>query len=147
MNSKANRLDNPVAVVGELAKRLHVRYGDDILPIFSEVLREYGYHIGAKLAKGMTGLIFTERVIRWLDMFLRTGQAVIVRQDDRSVVVKGYHCPFNLDAGDRTLCEALMAIDSGLIRALAEGDSELIIEKSLVNGDDCCLISFLRKSS
>jgi len=147
MHSKPNRLDNPVAVVGELAKRLHARYGDDILPVFSDVLREYGYHIGVKLAKGMAGLSFAERVIRWLDMFLRTGQAVIVRQDDRGVVVKGYHCPFNLEAGDRALCKALMAIDAGLVSALAEGDSDLLIEKSLVNGDDCCLISFLRNTS
>jgi len=147
MHSGLRRLDNPVAVVGELAKRLHARYGDDILPVFSEVLREYGHHIGVKLAKGMAGLDFTERVIRWLDMFLRTGQAVIVRQDDLGVVVKGYHCPFNLEAGDRTLCKALMAIDAGLIGALAEGDSDLVIEKSLVEGDDCCLISFLRKPS
>jgi predicted ArsR family transcriptional regulator len=147
MNSGSRRLDNPVAVVGELAKRLHALYGDDILPVFSEVLREYGHHIGVKLAKGMTGLSFTERVIRWLDMFLRTGQAVIVRQDDRGVVVKGYHCPFHLEAGDRSLCKSLMAIDAGLIGALAEGDSDLIIEKSLVEGDDCCLISFLRKPS
>ena len=147
MNSKSGKLDNPVAVVGELAKRLHARYGDDILPVFSEVLTEYGYHIGVKLAKGMAGLSFTERVIRWLDMFLRTGEAVIVRQDDRGVVIAGYRCPFNLEAGDRALCRALMAIDTGLIGALAEGGSELIIEKSLVNGDGCCLISFLREPS
>jgi predicted ArsR family transcriptional regulator len=147
MSSKPYKLDNPIAVVGELAKRLHARYGDDVLPIFSEVMKEYGYHSGTKLAKRMPGLSFPDRVAGWLESLIRSGEADIVQKDDKRVVVKGHNCPLNLEGDNRTICEALMRFDTGLVGALADSPVALKIEKSLARGDDFCLVSFSRKRS
>ena len=147
MSSNPYKLDNPIAVVGELAKRLHERYGDDVLPIFSEVMKEYGYHSGMKLAKRMPGLSFPDRVAGWLESLIRIAEAEIVHQDGNRVVVRGHNCPLNLEGDNRTICEALMRFDAGLVGALADSPIALKIEKSLARGDECCLVSFFRKRS
>ena len=71
MSSKQCKLDNPTAVIGELAKRLQAKYGDEVLTVFGDVLKEYGYQSGLKLSKKMTNVSFPERITTWLEPFIK----------------------------------------------------------------------------
>jgi hypothetical protein len=145
MNSKHYKLDNLSAVIGELAKRLQIKYGNEALSIFREVLEDYGYQCGTKLRGKMLDLSFPDRVTGWLNSFFENGQAEVVEKKSDRVTVKGFKCPLNLEGSNRVLCEALTMLDVGLVRALAEEDITLKIEKSLSCGDECCLATFALK--
>jgi methionine aminopeptidase len=142
MSSKQCKLDNPTAVIGELAKRLQAKYGDEVLTVFGDVLKEYGYQSGLKLSKKMTNVSFPERITTWLEPFIKTGKSEVVEMKTDLVTMKGHDCPLNLEGSNRKLCEALMKIDVGLASALAGKDIILKIEKSLACGDEHCLVTF-----
>ena len=144
MKTKPYQLDTPTAVIGELAKRLQAQYGDDVLLIFSDVLKEYGRQGGMRLRKKTADLAFPERVTVWLEPFLRSGKAEVVKSEGDRVTIKGFDCPLNLEATNQALCTALMRIDEGLVSALAEKDITLKIEKSLACEDSFCLVTFSR---
>ena len=139
---KQCKLDNPTAVIGELAKRLQAEYGDEVLTVFGDVLEEYGYQSGLKLSRKMTNVSFPERITAWLESFIKTGKSEIVEMKADLVTMRGYECPLNLEGSNRKLCEALMKIDEGLVSALAEKEVILKIEKSLACGDEHCLVTF-----
>lgn len=142
MNSTKDKLDNPLVVIGELAKRLQARYGDEVLAVFADVLKEYGYQSGLKLNNKMNHLSFPERMTGWLDAFIKTGKSEVVEIKPDAVTMKGYFCPLNLAGSNRTLCEYLMKIDEGLVEALAEKEVTIEIKKSLACGDEYCLVTF-----
>lgn len=145
MCAKQYKLDNPTAVIGELARRLQARYGDEVLSVFRDVLGEYGRQSGAKLRKKMADMSYPERVIGWLEPFIRNNTAQIVDSKPGSVTVKAHDCPLNLEGSNEALCNSLMRLDEGLVSALAEHNISLTIEKSLARSDEHCLVTFALK--
>lgn len=141
--SKQYKLDSPTAMIGELAKRLSAEYGDGVLPIFREVLKEYGYQTGIKLRKKMVDLDFPGRVTGWMEPIIKAGKCEIIRVEKDWVTVRGCECPLNLEGSSKNLCDNLMGIDEGLVSALAEKDVTVEIEKSLACGEEYCLVNFI----
>jgi hypothetical protein len=143
MSAKTYKIDNPTAVIGELAKRMQNKYGDDALSIFRQVLREYGFHGGTRLKKKMADKNFADRVEGWLEPIIKTGLCEVVDKGPAHVTVRGMACPLNLEGSNQALCDACMNIDIGLVSALAEKEITLAIDKSMARGDECCLVRFL----
>jgi hypothetical protein len=144
MSSKQYKLDNSTAVIGELAKRLYDKYGDEALSVFGDVLKEYGYQCGLKLNTNMKNVSFPERITTWLESFIKSGKAEVVEEKADLITMRGYDCPLNLEGSNKKLCESLMKIDEGLASALAEKEIILKIDKSLACGDEHCLVTFLK---
>ena len=142
MTSKQRKLDTLSAVIGELAKLLQAKYGDEVLSVFQDVLKEYGYQSGLKLSKKMTNLSFSDRITAWIEPFIKKGQSEFVEIEADFVTLKGHDCPLNLEGTNRELCESLMKLDEGLVSALAENEISMRIEKSRACGDEHCLVTF-----
>lgn len=145
MSHKVYEIDNPTAVIGELAKAFCESYGEESLAVFVPICKRYGYNLGLKMRDNMEGLSFPDRVAAWLAPGIRAGVAEIIEGCDSRVKIKGSYCPLNLQGSKRIVCERLMSIDEGLVSALAEKDISVTIEKTMAQGDQYCLVSFSTK--
>ncbi len=143
MSAKTYNLDNPTAVIGELAKRVQEQYGKEALDLFKPILREYGFHGGSRLREKMAEKGFADRVEGWLKPIIKKGLCEILDKGPAHVTVRGTTCPLNLEGSNQALCDACMSIDIGLVSALAEKEVTLKIDKSMARGDVCCLVRFL----
>jgi hypothetical protein len=142
MSAKHDKMDNPTAVIGALAKTLQNKYGEEALDLLRPILREYGFHGGDRLKKKMADKSFTDRVEGWLEPIIKTGLCVVVEKSEEHVTVRGLACPLNLEGSNQALCDACMSIDIGLVSALAEKEITIKIDKSMARGDECCLVTF-----
>lgn len=142
MVAKAYRIDSPTAVIGELAKELQKKYGDEALAVMAPILREYGFHSGRRLKKKLADRDFAGRVEGWLEPIIKTGLCEVVEKGPAHVAIRGTDCPLNLEGTNRALCDACMCIDEGLVSALAEKEITLRIERSMARGDDACAVHF-----
>jgi hypothetical protein len=143
MTAKAYKVDNPTAVIGELAKKFQEKYGEEALELFKPILREYGFNGGTRLRKKMADKGFADRVEGWLEPIIKTGLCEVIEKGPAHITIRGMACPLNLEGSNQALCDACMCIDEGLVSALAEKDILLKIDKSMARGDDCCLVRFL----
>jgi hypothetical protein len=143
MSAKNYKINNPTAVIGELAKKFQEKYGEEALAVFRPVLREYGFHAGSRLREKMSDKSFADRVEGWLEPIIKKGRCEVVEKGPTHVTVKGTACPLNLEGSNHALCDACMSIDIGLVSALAEKEITLKIDKSMARGDECCLVRFL----
>lgn len=142
MSVKSYKIDNPTAVIGELAKKFQEKYGEEALSLFKPVLREYGFHGGSRLRKKMADKNFADRVEGWLEPIVKTGLCEVVEKGPAHITIRGMACPLNLEGTNRALCDACMSIDEGLVSALAEKEVTLRIDQSMARGDQCCLVTF-----
>ncbi len=142
MADKEYKIDNLTAVIGELAKQMQRKFGDEALEVFIPILKEYGLHAGNRLAKKMADRDFPDRVAGWLEPLIKAGFSEIVERDPAHVTIRGTACPLNLEGTNRALCDACMSIDQGLVSALAESQITQRIEKSMARGDNSCLVHF-----
>ena len=139
---KTYKIDSPTAVIGELARQLQSKYGDEALEIMAPILREYGLHSGRRILKKFPDRDLAGRVEGWLEPLIRTGLSEVVEKGLRHVAIRGTDCPLNLEGTNRALCDTCMCIDEGLVSALAEKEITLKIERSMARGDDACLVRF-----
>jgi len=142
MAAKTYKIDSPAAVIGELTKELHKKYGDEVLDVIAPILQEYGLHSGRRLMKKLAGRNFADRVEAWLEPIIRTGLCEVIEKGPAHVAIRGTDCPLNLEETSGALCDACMCIDEGLVSALAEKEITLRIERSMARGDDACLVRF-----
>jgi len=142
MADKEYKIDSLTAVIGELAKQMQKKYGDEALDVFTPILKEYGFHAGKRLTKKMVDRDFPDRVAGWLEPLISAGLSEVVERDQTHVTIRGTACPLNLEATNRALCDACMAIDQGLVSALAENEVTLSIEQSMARGDKSCVVHF-----
>lgn len=142
MVPKSYKIDSPTAVIGELAKELHKKYGDEALDVMAPILREYGLHSGRRLMKKLADKDFADRVEAWLDPIIKTGLCEVIEKGPAHVAIRGTDCPLNLENTSRAHCDACMCIDEGLVSALAEKEITLRIDRSLARGDNACQVRF-----
>ncbi len=142
MRDATKKLDNPMAVIGALAKAMYESYGDEVLPVFESVLREYGYQRGLALRRKLDDKNFVDRIEAWMAPAFEAGGGKTVEKTLNSITVKGSACPFNLHGCGRDLCIALMGFDQGFASALADHEVTLEIATSLAGGDEDCLVTW-----
>lgn len=142
MVTKAYKIDSPTAVIGELAKELQKKYGDDALAVMAPILREYGYQSGRRLMKKLADREFADRVEGWLEPLIKAGLCELIEKGPARAAIRGTDCPLNLEETNGTLCDACMSIDEGLVSALADKQITLKIERSMARGDSACVVRF-----
>ena len=142
MVAKTYKIDNATAVIGELAKALQKKYGDEALAVMAPILKEYGFNTGRRLMKKLADKDFGGRVGAWLEPIIAAGLCEVIEKSPAQVAIQGTDCPLNLEGSNGALCDACMRIDEGLVSALAEKPVTLKIEQSLARGDASCRVRF-----
>ncbi|MBI5921118.1 MAG: L-2-amino-thiazoline-4-carboxylic acid hydrolase [Betaproteobacteria bacterium] len=139
---KAYKIDSATAAIGEMARALQKKYGDEALEVIAPILREFGLHSGQRLAKKLADRDLAGRVEGWLEPIIKAGLCEVTEKEPAHVAIRGTDCPLNLEGTNRALCEACMSIDQGLVSALAGKEITLKIEKSMARGDTSCVVHF-----
>ena len=138
-------IQNMWATIGALANSFNEKYGNDALPIITEVQRESGAAMG-KFAKGM---LKSERLKGMGEMF---GMLSVLGFDikveelsDDTLHFKLSKCPLCIENTSRELCEALMNSDIVMIGTIAGKEVDMEIPKSVAVGDEYCEVIFKTK--
>jgi len=126
---------------GKLCVALYEKLGDQVLPVIEEVFGQYGFEVGLGLKEKWKPGGLAEAIKAFVEMCNVNGLPSEVEMRDGVAHWTGYRCPFGIQNTYRPVCNALMAMDRELSRAVLgvdEGQMEFSIDKCLAAGDDCC---------
>ncbi|MBU0514540.1 MAG: hypothetical protein KJ621_07175 [Proteobacteria bacterium] len=133
------------SVQGKPAVALYEKFGDEVLPVLRRVYADFGYEIGLGLKRKWRPQTMEDAARAFIEMTNANGYPSSVGIKDNVARFEGHGCPFELKDTYRPVCEALMAMDDGIFRALLDLDEtgiESKIEESLAAGDNCCRVWF-----
>ena len=126
---------------GKLCVAMYEELGDQVLPVIGKVYGEYGYEVGLGLKEKWKPAGLDEAIRAFVRMCNENGLPSEVEMRDGVAFWTGYRCPFGIENSHRAVCEALMAMDRELFRAVLgvdEGRMEFTIDQCLAAGDECC---------
>jgi hypothetical protein len=131
-------------VMGSLARVLYERQGREVIPLITSLFGKLGSSAGARLKRKGGTQDFTTAVTTFFTPALQSKppRAEFVDLTENSLIVKAFTCRIGLCGAGRELCEAVMELDREMINQITGEEVNMIIEKSLAAGDDCCLIKF-----
>jgi hypothetical protein len=130
---------NHMEVEALLCKKFFEKFGDEALPVIREVFKQWGKVQGERLKSKLGDLDFKTAVLTYVEPATkREPKAIIVEATDNRVEMKVYACPYLLNGYGQDLCEAMMAMDSEIIRALVPGKIKQELSETLASGHDCC---------
>lgn len=156
MNSLAeiDRLINQLvqsgfALQGALCKTFYRKFGEDALPIISEVFSTAGVRMGENLT-GRTMKSLKEVGEAFVEMLqsVHTPPVDPVEISEEKIHVKALTCPYRLEGEGRALCEAVMAHMAEMLSIAVGREVQIDIPKTLAAGDKYCEnIITIKKSS
>jgi len=126
---------------GKMCVAMYEGLGPQVLPIIEKVYGEYGFEVGLGLKEKWKPGGLDEAIKAFVRMCNDNGLPSEVEMRDGVASWTGYRCPFGIENTHRPVCEALMAMDRELFRAvlgLDSGRMEFTIDKCLAAGDECC---------
>ena len=127
---------------GKLCVALYEKAGDEGLQIIEQIYGRYGYEVGLGLRKKWNPQDFSEASRQFEKMTNEAGLPSKVEIKGREACWTSYRCPLGLQNTYRQVCEAVMAMDREIFRALLgleKGKIEIEIQKTVADGDDFCL--------
>ena len=126
---------------GKLCVALYEKLGDQVLPVMEEIYGQYGFEVGLGLKEKWKPTCLEDAARAFVEMCNHNGLPSKVEMQNGVCYWTGYSCPFGIENTYRGVCEALMAMDRELFRAVlhvGKGRMVFTIDKCLVVGDECC---------
>jgi predicted hydrocarbon binding protein len=132
--------------VGMLSKAFYEKYGEEALPIITDVMSRGGANIG-KLMQQMRPVKNMNDIAEGFRMMapVMGGIMQVVESSDDAFRIKLSRCPLGIEGTSRELCEALMSMDENIVGAALGQEVEMKIVKSVAVGDKECEITYSRK--
>jgi hypothetical protein len=127
---------------GKLCVALYEKAGDAGLKVIEEIYGEYGYEVGLGLKEKWNPGDLLEASRQFEQMTNEGNLPSKVEVKGNEAHWTAYRCPFSLQNTYRKVCEAAMAMDREIFRALLgleKGQIEIEIQKTVAGGDDFCL--------
>ena len=131
--------------IGNLGKAFYEKYGDEALPVISEVMGKNGVAM-AEMSKPMLkgeGMKAVREAFGTFEMF-DMGLEVLEVSDD-TFHFKIAPCPLCLEGTSRELCEAMMTSDKKMVETIIGQEVEMEIPKSVAVGDEYCEVHYKKK--
>ena len=132
--------------LGALSKAFYGKYGEEALPIITEVASQGGVEYG-KMMQQMTSARDMKTVGESLKMMGSTmGMNLeIMELSDNVMRFKTGECPLGIQGTSKGLCQALMTNDQKMVGTFLGQDVDMQILKSIAAGDKECEITFSKK--
>ena len=127
---------------GKLCVALYEKAGDAGLAIIRGTYSQYGYEVGLGLKKKWEPKDLFEASKQFENMTNEANLPSKVEVRGNEAYWTASRCPFGLQNTHRPVCEAVMAMDREIFRALLgleQGDIEIEIQKTVAAGDDHCV--------
>lgn len=140
MSGEKKRM-NMQSLHGKLCVSFYEQFGEAGLPTITETYGEFGYELGCGLKKKWNPESFEAAGTAFMKMCNDAGLPATIRFEGNTAHWEGSKCPFGLENTHRTVCEAMMAMDLEMLRALIgteKGKLLMYIEKTLAAGDPVC---------
>jgi predicted hydrocarbon binding protein len=127
--------------MGGLCKAFYKRYGQEALPIISEVMSQAGAEIG----KSMQQMVPAKSMKAIGEMYKNMGVEIVNLSDD-TLHFKMTQCPMGIEGTSKELCEAMMDWDKGQDSAFLGQKVQVKVLKSVAAGDKICEVIESTKS-
>jgi predicted hydrocarbon binding protein len=127
---------------GKLCVALYEKAGNEGLEVIKKIYSEYGYDVGLGLKKKWHPRDLSEASKQFEKMTNDGDLPSEVEVKGNEAHWKANRCPFSLQNTYRPVCEAVMAMDREIFRALLgldKGQVEIEIRKTVADGDEFCL--------
>jgi predicted hydrocarbon binding protein len=130
------------STIGNMGKAFYEKYGDEALPVISEVMGKNGVAMG-EMSKGMVQAEGMKAVGQLFGMFAMFDMGLdVVEVSDDTVHFKIAPCPLCIEGTSRELCEAMMTSDKKMVETLIGQEVEMEIPKAVAVGDEYCEVLF-----
>jgi len=141
MNETSEKRIDLQTLQGKLCVALYEKAGEEGLEVIREIYSEYGYKVGLGLKEKWNPRDFFEASKQFEKMTNEADLPSKVEVKGNEAHWTAYRCPFNLKNTYRKVCEAAMAMDREIFRALLgleKGRVEIEIRKTVAAGDEFC---------
>ncbi|MBN1375152.1 MAG: hypothetical protein JXA01_03245 [Dehalococcoidia bacterium] len=131
--------------LAKMSRLVYEKFGDEALPVIRDIWYELGLASGSLLKDRVAGRDFKSAAGLMAERSRKSGELGTCRITDTLFHITtpaGYHCDVGLDDTSRVICEAVMSVNRGQLKAICGCDVEMDILKSRANGDDCCDIIY-----
>ena len=132
--------------MGALSKAFYEKYGDEALPIISEVMGEAGVE-GAKMAQsrlkgeGMEAVGELFKIYEMFDIPIE----IIDLTDDKIHFKHRTPCPFGLEGTSKELCKAVETRGEKMVSTILGEEVETKVLKCVAAGDEYCEVIYAKK--
>ena len=132
--------------IGALSKAFYQKYGDEALPIITEVASQGGVEYG-KMVQQMTP---ARDMKTYGESFKMLGSMMgmdmqMMELSDNVIHFKTRQCPLGIEGTSRALCEALMTNDRKMVSTFLGQEVDMKIPESIAAGDKECEVIFSSK--
>ncbi len=125
---------------GKLCVSMYEKFGHECLSGIEKTYGDYGRELGSGLKKKRNPESFQAAGEVFFRMCNAAGLPASIRFEGNTGHWEGKKCPFGLEDTHRSVCEAMMAMDLEMMRALAGTEKiNMHIEKTLAAGDPICM--------
>jgi hypothetical protein len=149
-----------------MSRLIYQKFGDDAIPIIRDVWYKMGLASGEILKKKLSACDFTSAVTlldergrkKMISAYDSESSATVPGESKKPyaemgssqisdrlyhiTTPSGYSCDAGLEDSDHSLCEVVMSVNQGQLKALCGCDIEMNIVRSCIKGDDCCEIIY-----
>jgi hypothetical protein len=139
-------LQSTMMGLGLMSKAFYDKYGEEALPIISDVMSQGGANIG-KLMQQMRPVKSMNDIAEGFKMMapVMGGIMQVLESSDDAFRIKLSRCPLGIEGTSRELCDALMSQDVSMVGAALGQEVEMKILKTLAVGDKECEITYSKK--
>lgn len=132
--------------MGALSRAFYEKYGNEALPIITEVATKGGVRQGEIMQKMMPvkGMKDIGEMLKMMGAMMGMEMEIIELSDD-TLHFKGPKCMLGIEGTSKGLCEAMMNSDKKMMSTLLGREVDMKILKSVAAGDKECEVIFSKK--
>jgi predicted ArsR family transcriptional regulator len=129
---------------GVLCSEFLDQSGREAEKTISRLCRQMGMAIGKQMRRAMGEETSFENAVR---VFVAASEQsasparILLLEGDRAIL-EGRKCPFHLKDRGREVCEAVMALDCGILETASRRKVTVTVKNTMAAGDDRCQVLF-----
>lgn len=125
--------------LGGFGKAFYQKYGDEALPIITEIMSRGGEEWGKVMQQMMPvkNMQAIGESLKMMGPMLDLNMEIVELSDDK-LHFKMPRCPFGIEGTSRKLCEAMMNIDNKMVSTVLGKEADTKILKTVAGGDKEC---------